>query len=181
LLGATLAVATLAAACGSSSSKSGSGAMHEGSTAAMHESTTAGAMHESTTAGAMHENTTAAGGTMMAHLAGSMSGDYIKAADQPSDGTKLVVEDVGLHGHSGFVVAVADNGGSMGDVLGVSALVHTGATMGVFLPLTKPLAASAKVFVVLHVDNGDGTYSAADAAAMAGGKVVELPVAVTVH
>jgi hypothetical protein len=179
LIPTTLAVVALAAACGSSSSKS-SGAMHEGTTsaAAMHETTTAAAMHESTTAGAMHESTTAE--AMMAHLAGSMSADYIKAADQTSDGTTLVVEDVGLHGHSGFVVAVADNGGAMGDALGVSALVHEGATMGVNVPLTKPLSASAKVFVVLHVDNGDGTYSSADPPATVNGKVVELPVEVTI-
>jgi hypothetical protein len=172
LLPSALAVVVLAAACGSSSSKSSGDAMHEGTTAA--------AMHEGTTA-AMHEGTTVAGEAMAAHLAGSMSADYIKAADQTSDGTKAVVEDVGLHGHSGFVVAVADNGGAMGDVLGVSALVHTGATMGVTVPLTKPLTASAKVFVVLHVDDGNGTYTSADAPATVGGKVVELPIEVTVH
>ncbi len=170
---AILTIAALAAACGSSSTKSGSGAAQTSTTHAM--------MHETTTTHAMMHESTTTGAAMMAHTVGSMSGDYIKAADQSSDGSKLTVEDVGLHMHSGFVVAVADNGGAMGDVLGVSTLVHPGATMGVTVPLTKPLSASAKVFLVLHVDNGDGTFTSADAPAMDGANVVELPIEVTVH
>jgi hypothetical protein len=163
--------ALTAAACGGGG---GSGAMHEStkttkSGAAMHETTT------TTSGSAMHEN-----GSSAARLAGAMSGDYVKAADQASDGSKLVVEDVGLTGHNGFVVVVADNGGAMGDTLGVSPLLKAGTTMGVTVPLTKPLTKSGMVFVVLHVDNGDGVYSIADEPAMQSGTPVELPVQLTV-
>lgn len=157
---AVAALALTAAACGSSAAKAAAPA------------TTEKMQHPSTTV--MHDS----GG--MAHLAGSMSADYIKAADQTSHGTSLVVEDVGLAGHSGFVVAVADTGGTMGDELGVSALVKPGASMGVTVSLMHPLNTMTKVFLVLHIDNGDGKFSAADAPAMVGAKVVELPVEVTV-
>jgi hypothetical protein len=152
---------------------------------AMHAnaSTTADAMmgHASTTADAMmgHASTTA--DAMMAHMSGAADGDFVKASDQSGDGSVVTVEDAGLSGHSGFVVVVADNGGAMGGVLGVSKLLPPGTTMGVTVHLSSPLSGAAKVFVVLHVDNGDGTFTAADAPAMVGGQVVELPITVTAH
>lgn len=158
---ALVALAVVAAACGSSGKATGAKASND--TAVRESSTT--------------------GETMMSHSTGAMSSSYIKAADQQSDGTKVVVEEVVLTGSSGWVAVQADNGGAMGDLLGVSRLLAAGTSMGATVTLTKPLTASGTVFLVLHLEdnhNSSFDFPNGDAPAKVDNKVVDVPVHVAV-
>lgn len=82
----------------------------------------------------------------------------IEAGDQSGDGTSVTVASVSLP-TAGFVVIHADGGGSPGPILGWSDLLPAGDSSDVVVTLQEPIADSATVFPMAHVDaNGNGEY-----------------------
>jgi predicted lipoprotein with Yx(FWY)xxD motif len=82
----------------------------------------------------------------------------ITASDQSGDGTSVSVASVSVP-TDGFVVVHADGGGSPGPILGWSDLLPAGDNTDVVVELREPLAESAIVYPMAHVDaNGNGEY-----------------------
>jgi hypothetical protein len=114
---------------------------------------------------------------------GDRSSFYIAAADQESDGSTLMVDEVVLTGANGFVAIHADAGGAPGPVIGHSTLLQAGTSMDVEITLDNPLETSVNVFPMLHVDDGNGTYEfpGPDGPAQAAGEVVVVSISVTLE
>lgn len=82
----------------------------------------------------------------------------LTAEDQSGDGTEVVVASVTLPA-DGFVVIHADADGSPGPVIGHTELLSEGESTDVAVPLDEPLAASATVWPMAHIDtNTNGEY-----------------------
>lgn len=80
------------------------------------------------------------------------------AVDQKSEGSSVVVESVSLPA-AGWVVVRADDGGSPGEVIGISTLLQKGVIAGVSVPFLVPLAESSPVHLALHIDvDEDGSF-----------------------
>jgi hypothetical protein len=77
---------------------------------------------------------------------------------QTGDGSSVVVASVNLP-TEGYIVIHADNEGAPGPILGWSDLLPAGESIEVVVALTTPIAESAAVFPMAHVDaNGNGEY-----------------------
>lgn len=112
----------------------------------------------------------------------------LSAEDQTSDGTEVTVGAVTLPA-DGFVVIHADADGSAGPVIGHSDLLAAGASTDVVVTLDEPLAATATVWPMAHIDtNVNGAYDFAPPevtddgpATFEDGEVAMLPIEVTVE
>ena len=62
----------------------------------------------------------------------------------------------------GFVVVHEDNNGQPGKVIGVSRLVGPGMVHNVGITLSRTAVKGEKLYVMLHKDNGDKTYTDVD-------------------
>ena len=111
----------------------------------------------------------------------------LSAEDQTSDGGDVTVRAVTLHA-DGFVVIHADADGSAGPVIGHSDLLTAGEATDVVVTLDEPLAATATVWPMAHIDtNVNGAYDFAPPdvtddgpATFEDGEVAMLPIEVTV-
>jgi hypothetical protein len=109
---------------------------------------------------------------------------YLVAAPQTSNGKVITVDQVSFNGVDGYVAIHANGGGAPGPTIGVSRLLNSGVTSHITIALTKPLPNSGTVFAILHIeDNHNATfdYPRADKAATSNGRVVVVPISVTVH
>jgi hypothetical protein len=109
---------------------------------------------------------------------------FLRAAPQSSNGKTIVVDQASFHGVDGYVAIHANGGGAPGPTIGVSQLLKAGVTTHITIALTKPLANSGTVFAILHIEDNHNTtfdYPRADQAATIDGRVVVIPVPVTVH
>lgn len=71
--------------------------------------------------------------------------------DQKSEGSSLVVQSVSLPA-AGWVVVRIDEGGSPGEVIGISTLLQSGLIADVVVPFFLPLEGTTSVHVALHID-----------------------------
>lgn len=77
---------------------------------------------------------------------------------QKSDGTSIVVASVTLPS-PGFIAVHGPGDGGPGPVIGHSALLPEGTTTNFTIELDEPLAATATLFPMAHIDvNGNGEY-----------------------
>lgn len=84
----------------------------------------------------------------------------IYAAEQ-KPGNNISVSIVSLE-KAGFAVAHKENNGAVGDILGVSVLLPAGETENPLpIELSRPTADGETVYVMLHLDNGDGAFDPA--------------------
>lgn len=112
----------------------------------------------------------------------------LSAEDQTGDGTEVMVASVTLPA-DGFVVIHADADGSAGPVIGHSELLSEGESTDVVITLDEPLAVTATVWPMAHIDtNVNGAYDFAPPdvtddgpATFEDGEVAVLPVEVTVE
>lgn len=112
----------------------------------------------------------------------------LSAEDQAGDGTEVTVASVTLPA-DGFVVIHADADGSAGPVIGHSELLAEGESTDIVITLDEPLAATATVWPMAHIDtNVNGAYDFAPPdvtddgpATFEDGEVAMLPVEVTVE
>ena len=82
----------------------------------------------------------------------------IVASDQRSEGSSVIIESLSLPS-PGWVVARADNGGSPGEVVGISELMSKGVIAAVPVPFLVPIAATTTVHLAVHVDvDSDGEF-----------------------
>lgn len=117
------------------------------------------------------------------HQSGDPSSYLVRVADQAGDGRSIMVDQVVITGRKGWVVIHADAGGVPGEVIGVSPLVGPGSVSDLRVVLRTPLTASARVFAMVHLDDGRGVYDypAGDPPATVGGQIVMVPVSITVR
>lgn len=112
--------------------------------------------------------------------AGERTSFYISAlTPQSSDGTAVRINELILRGSRGYIAVHADVGGGRGpgEVIGSSEIFSEGLHTQVEVTLRKPLALSANVFPMIHLeDNGNETYDFphADNPAELRGKVVMI-------
>lgn len=133
------------------------------------------------TNGERHTTTTSAAMRSRAHEAGDRNSFYLRAADQRSDGTTVVVEEAVLTGTSGWVVVHAQERGSPGPVIGHSRQLQAGTSRQVIVTLSDPpIASRATVYLMLHTEgngNQEFDFPRADQAASASdGNVVMVPI-----
>lgn len=117
------------------------------------------------------------------HKVGDDATYSIQGADQTSNGKALKVPDAYLKDR-GYIAIHSDAGGAPGPVIGVSDMLPAGEAKNVRIKLTKPLAATAAVWPMVHLeDNGNTTYDFpnGDAPAKVNDKVVVVKVNVTVR
>ncbi len=82
----------------------------------------------------------------------------IVAADQRSEGSSVIIETLSLPS-PGWVVARADNGGSPGEVVGISELMSKGVISAVPVPFLVPIAGTTTVHLTVHIDvDSDGEF-----------------------
>lgn len=90
-----------------------------------------------------------------ARESGDRSSLFLRATDQRSDGTSVVVEETVLTA-PGWVVVHADSDAGLGPIIGVSALLPTGRSEGVRVTLDRPIVASVgAVHAMVHMDDGE--------------------------
>lgn len=78
--------------------------------------------------------------------------------DQKSEGSSLVVASVSLPA-AGWVVVRVDEGGSPGEVIGISTLLQTGLIADVAVPFLLPLEGTTTVHLAVHIDvDHDGSF-----------------------
>jgi hypothetical protein len=97
------------------------------------------------------------------------------ASPQSGDGHKVVVAEVVIDTGQGYAVAYADGHGAPGVRLGVSALLPTGSSTDVSIPLDPAVSLPAHLYVMVHKeDNGNSTFDfpKGDAPAQAGAGVL---------
>lgn len=107
-------------------------------------------------------------------LSGLVVGPNAVNVDEQPLGNKAVVSMVVLEA-PGYVVIHESNNGAPGRVLGASTLLQAGESKNVNMNLSSALAADKEYIAMLHVDNGDGTFSeTADLTAKNGNDVVMM-------
>ena len=90
-----------------------------------------------------------------ARESGDRSSLFLRATDQRSDGTSVVVEETVLTA-PGWVVVHADSDAGLGPIIGVSALLPAGRSEGVRVTLDRPIVASVgAVHAMVHMDDGE--------------------------
>ncbi|HRW05961.1 MAG TPA: fasciclin domain-containing protein [Caldilineaceae bacterium] len=105
----------------------------------------------------------------------------VTVSDQESDGTAVSVDSV-VAAQDGWMVIHSDDNGAPGPVLGQSA-VPAGESTDVMVSLNDPLAESATVWAMLHIDDGEvGVYEfpGPDGPVLVDDQIVMAPFAVTV-
>ncbi len=86
----------------------------------------------------------------------------IQVSEQESEGIEVTVDSITLPS-GGFVVVLADAGGSPGDPLVVGDLLERGTHREVALPLDPSIEIPAVVWIELHIDfSGDGAFGEGD-------------------
>ncbi len=80
--------------------------------------------------------------------------------------TNTLIASMGVLSDPGYIVVHEDNNGQPGNIIGVSKLVAPGMIHGVSVTLSRKAVAGEKLYAMLHKDNGDKTYSDADAPVM---------------
>ncbi len=107
----------------------------------------------------------------------------VKASPQRSDGRTVVIDEAIFRGAQGYVAIHNNGGGAPGPTIGVSDLLPDGVSTHVRVVLRRPLATSGTVFAMLHIEddhNSSFDFPAGDQAANLGGRVVVVPLEVTV-
>ena len=86
--------------------------------------------------------------------------NLVYVTDQPP-GVAVTVAQVGL-ARSGYVVIHNSDNGKPGEVVGASSLLSAGDRAIVSVTLTQPAGVGQVLFAMLHRDDGDGAFDAAN-------------------
>ncbi len=76
-----------------------------------------------------------------------------------SPGSTVSVESANLS-TAGFIVVHEDKDNQPGVVIGNSQLLTAGSHSSIDISLTRPIVTDETIYVMIHTDNGDGTFNA---------------------